>query len=92
METLLQDVRHAARSLRRSRGHAALVILTLAAGIAAATVVFGVMNPYLLRPLPYAEPDRLIQVEQVERPWPTQAMSPEDEPGRQMQRSSPSKR
>lgn len=66
MERLLRDFRTGARSLRRSPGHSAVVVLTLAMGIAAATVVFSVMNPYLVRPLPFAAPDRLIQIEQVE--------------------------
>lgn len=66
MGGLLQDFRNAARSLIRSRGHTALVVGTLAVGIAASTGVFSVMNPYLLRPLPFADPATLIQIEQVD--------------------------
>ncbi len=61
-----QDTRHALRSLRRNPGFTAVVILTLAVGVAASVTVFSVLNPYLLRPLPYGAPDRLLQVEQVD--------------------------
>ena len=66
MTQALELFRHAARSLLRSPGHTVLIVVTLAVGIAASTSVFSVMNPYLLRPLPYAEAGSLLQVEQVE--------------------------
>lgn len=65
MDELRQDVRYALRSFRRAPGYAGLVILTLAFGIAANTTIFSVMNPYLLRPLPFGEPDELVQVNLV---------------------------
>lgn len=65
IDALRSDVRYALRSIRKSPGYAALVIGTLAFGVAANTTIFSAMRPYLLRPLPYAEPDALVQVNQA---------------------------
>lgn len=54
-----QDLAFAGRTLRRNRGHTALVVLTLGVGIAANGTVFSLMDPYLFRPLPFEDPDRL---------------------------------
>jgi len=57
-----QDVRHAFRLLWRRRSYTAVAVLTLALGIGAASSIFAVVDAVLLRPLPFAEPDRLVVV------------------------------
>ena len=62
MDTLLRDLRHTVRSLRRNPGFAAVVLITLALGIGANTAVFSVVKGVLLDPLPFENPHQLVQL------------------------------
>jgi putative ABC transport system permease protein len=64
MDTWLQDLKWAVRSVVRRPGFALVVIATLALGVGANTAVFGVLNAVLLTPLPYDEPERLVRLYQ----------------------------
>ena len=62
METLIRDVRYALGAMGRAPVLTATVLLTFALGIGTTTAMFSVVHGMLLRPLPYAEPDRLVKI------------------------------
>ena len=62
MESLLSDVRYAARNLLRRPGFTIIAVITLALGIGANTAIFSAINALLLKPLPFPELDRVVAV------------------------------
>ena len=62
MDTLWQDIKYAFRSLRRTPGFALVVIISLALGIGANTLVYSVLDGLVLRPFAYPEPERLVAI------------------------------
>ena len=63
MRSILQDVRYALRQLRKSPGFTFTAIVVLALGLGANIAVFTILSGIFLRPLPYAQPDRIVNVD-----------------------------
>jgi len=71
METVLQDLRYAVRTLVRQPAFTAIAVFTLAVGIGANTAIYSVVEATLLRSLPFADPGRLMKVSLTVPPSPT---------------------
>jgi putative ABC transport system permease protein len=65
MESFIRDVRYVSRALLRTPAFFAVTVITLALGVGATTAIYSVINGVLLRPLPYPEPDRIVQLWQL---------------------------
>jgi len=80
LEDLARDLGYGARVLRKNPGFAAVAILTLAIGIGCNTAMFSIINAVLLRPLPFREPDRLINMQesQPSMGYPVNMLNPQD--------------
>jgi putative ABC transport system permease protein len=62
LESILSDVKYAIRQMRKAPGFSAVVVIILALGIGANTTVFSIVDAVMLRPLPFAQPQRLVEV------------------------------
>src|SRR5579863_9495207 len=72
--SIMQDVRYPLRQFRKSPGFAVTVVAVLALGIGANIAVFTILNGVLLRPLPFAHPDRVFAIE-LQGPIPNYSMN-----------------
>ena len=70
MTNLLQDLRFALRQMRRSPGFAVTAVFTLALGIAANVIVFGVLQAYILRPLDVPRPEQVMTLARKNQTYP----------------------
>ena len=78
VETVMQDVRFALRQLRKNPGFAVLGITILALGIGVSVAMFGFVDAALIQPLPYAAPNRLLDVAESAAVFPRSNLSRED--------------
>ncbi len=62
LESIVQDIRYGVRGLRNAPGFTVIALVTLAMGIGATTAIFSVVNAVLLRPLPYKDSTRLVNI------------------------------
>ena len=69
LERLWQDIRYAIRQLRRSTAFSVVAAITLAVGIGATTAIFTLVYDVMLRPLPFAQPDRLVNIQEIAAEW-----------------------
>ncbi|MGE5293569.1 MAG: ABC transporter permease, partial [Solirubrobacterales bacterium] len=69
MTSLFQDARYALRMLLKRPGVTAIAVVTLALGMAGNTVIFSFLNAFFLRPMPFREPDRLVDLDETAPRW-----------------------
>lgn len=77
-ETVAQDLRYAVRQLRKNPGFALTAMMMLALGIGASTAIFGFVDAALIQPLPYAQPHRLVDVDESAGAFPRSNLSYDD--------------
>ena len=78
LETVWQDLRFALRQLRRSPGFALTAVLMLALGIGASLAIFAFVDAALIKPLPYRDPNRLVDVAERAKKFPRSNLSYQD--------------
>ena len=78
VETVAQDLRFAVRQLRKNPGFAVTAILMLALGIGASTAIFSFVDAALIQPLPFAQPKRLVDVDESAPAFPRSNLSRDD--------------
>jgi len=78
LETVVQDVRFALRQMRKNPGFAVTAVLILALGMGVSVAIFGFVDAALVRPLPFARPDRLVAVDERGAMYPRSNLSRAD--------------